>query len=151
MQKPPVAALDVPARKGATNYPEPFARRVAGRCKRKLGEYFALQNFGVNLTTLEPGAVSALAHHHLRQDEFVYVLDGELTLLLGEEEHLMRPGDCIGLPAGSGIAHQLINRSRQDATYLEIGDHTADDQACYPKDDLEVRLVDGSWVFTRRG
>src|SRR5215471_12128474 len=92
----PVPAASISARLGQTLYPEPFARQVSGRLKRKLGEVYGLKNFGVNLTHLAPGAASALAHHHSRQDEFIFVVEGTPTLVLGDEEYLMQPGDCCG-------------------------------------------------------
>jgi uncharacterized cupin superfamily protein len=128
-------------------YPEPFARRMAGREKRTLGDAFGLTNFGVNLTRLAPGAVSALMHRHSRQDEFVYILEGAPTLVTDAGETQLKPGMCAGFPAG-GRAHQLVNRTDTDALYLEIGDRTPDDRADYPADDLEARLgPDGRWRF----
>ena len=151
MQKPPVPARQITCIRGRTSYPEPFAKRVAGRCKRKLGEHFMLRNFGVNLTSLEPGAISALAHHHSHQDEFVYVLEGTACLVLGEEEHQMQAGDCIGLPAGSGVAHQLINRSDKTVVYLEIGDRMKGDEVEYPFEDIKGSFqADDCWTFTRK-
>ncbi len=118
-----VRAADVPPRTKPSNYPEPFFSRMAGRTKRPLGDLFGLTNFGVNLTTLAPGAMSALLHRHTTQDEFVYVLEGELVLVTDEGETPLKPGDCAGF-AKAGIAHQLVNRSDAPATYLEIGDRT---------------------------
>jgi uncharacterized cupin superfamily protein len=126
---------------GKTIYPEPYAKLVSGRLKRKLGDCFGLTNFGVNLTHLNPGAVSALAHHHSKQDEFIYVLAGTLTLILGEEVFILNAGDCYGFKAGTGVAHQLANHSQEIATYLEIGDRTVDDQVEYPNDDLKATLL----------
>jgi uncharacterized cupin superfamily protein len=95
---------------GKTIYPEPYASLVQGRLKRKLGDVFGLTNFGVNLTHLSPGAMSALAHSHSRQDEFIYILAGALTLILGDEEFTLNPGDCYGFKAKTGVAHHLINQ-----------------------------------------
>ena len=95
MREKPIRALDVDARRGQTVYPAPFASQVAGRTKRKLGDVFGLRNFGVNLTQLEPGAVSALFHSHALQDEFVYVLKGNPTVAIGDEEYSLAPGDCV--------------------------------------------------------
>ncbi len=128
-------------------YPEPFASRMAGREKRALGDAFGLTNFGVNLTRLAPGAVSALLHRHSRQDEFVYILEGAPTLVTEGGETALKPGMCAGFPAG-GHAHHLVNRTDTDALYLEIGDRTPDDRADYPADDLDARLgPDGRWRF----
>lgn len=147
--KKPVFGLDVP---GVTRtiYPQPFAEQVAGRHKRRLGDHFGLQNFGVNLTELAPGAASALPHHHTKQDEFIYVLAGTPTLVLDDQEHLLKPGDCCGFRAGSGVAHQLLNRSSAPVQYLEIGDRSAGDYAEYPRDDLKFTEVDGAWILTHK-
>src|ERR1700674_5893356 len=88
-----------------------FAARLAGRQKRVLGDVFGLTNFGVNLTRLSPGAVSALRHAHTRQDELVYILEGEPTLVTSAGETPLRPGMCAGFKAGAGDAHHLVNRS----------------------------------------
>ena len=131
-----------------TNYPDPFAARVAGREKRRLGEVFGLRNFGVNLTRLEPGAESALRNRHMKQDEFVYVLEGHPTLVTDEGEVILRPGCCAGFVAG-GRSHHLVNRSDEDVVYLEVGDRTAGDAVTYPDDDLAATLdANNRWVFT---
>jgi uncharacterized cupin superfamily protein len=148
----PVAlhAADVPVRARPSLYPAPFAARVAGRAKRPLGEAFGLCNFGVNLTTLAPGAVSALRHAHALQDEFVYVLDGEVTLVTDRGATPLRAGMCAGFRAGSGDAHHLRNDGQAPATYLEVGDRTRGDRATYPDDDLvAVGTADG-WVFAHK-
>lgn len=142
----PVSAESVPAIMGQTIYPEPFAAQVKGRLKRKLGDNFGLTQFGVNLTHLLPDAVSALAHCHSRQDEFILILVGTPTLVVGEEEFTLSPGDCYGFKAGTGIAHQLVNRSQALVTYLEIGDRTVGDEVEYPNDDLQVAQTEnGVW------
>lgn len=144
-------AADAPARSKPSNYPEPFAARMAGRVKRPLGDLFGLQNFGVNLTRLAPGAVSALRHAHSRQDEFIYVLEGRPGLVTDAGEELLGPGMCAGFRAGTGDAHHLVNRSAQHVVYLEIGDRSAGDQGTYPDDDLQAVLgPDGRWRFTRK-
>jgi uncharacterized cupin superfamily protein len=142
-----IRAADVPARTKPSIYPEPFASRMAGREKRLLGELFGLKNFGVNLTRLAPGAVSALRHAHAKQDEIVYILEGCPTLVTDEGRTSLSPGMCAGFAAGTGNAHHLINESSEDAIYLEIGDRTPGDQVSYPDDDLNAALVDGSWKF----
>lgn len=147
----PIAAGRIEPPDVKTSYPPPFAALVEGRIKRKLGDYFGLKNFGVNLTELRPGAISALAHYHSKQDEFIYVLEGCPTLVLGDEEDLLRPGDCYGFKAGSGIESQLINRSSESVLYLEIGDRSVGDEVIYPKDDLKaVQLADGRWLFSHK-
>lgn len=144
-----VAAESAPRRK-PSNYPEPFASRMAGREKRPLGDLFGLTNFGVNLTRLAPGAVSALRHAHTRQDELVYVLEGSLTLVTDEGRTVLSPGMCAGFKAGSGNAHHLVNETSTDVAYLEIGDRTPGDSAVYPDDDLCAVSVGGNWTFTRK-
>jgi uncharacterized cupin superfamily protein len=151
--QPPVAivAADAAPRLQRSNYPEPFASRMAGRLKRPLGDPFGLTNFGVNLTRLAPGAVSSLRHAHSRQDEFVYVLEGEPTLITDEGETLLRPGMCAGFKAGTGNGHHLVNRTARDVVFLEVGDRSAGDTGVYPDDDLAAALgPDGRWRFTHK-
>lgn len=149
---PPLAikAGDAPLRTKPSNYPEPFFSRMGKREKRPLGDIFGLKNFGVNLTRLLPGGESALLHRHSKQDEFVYILDGTLTLVTDTGEIDMEPGMCAGFPA-AGIAHHLVNRTTRDVVYLEIGDRTPGDEGSYPSDDLKASLgPDGKWSFTRK-
>ena len=151
MTSGPVAALSVPESSRKTIYPKPFDARVEGRVKRRLGDRFSLTRFGVNLTELAPGSVSALLHHHTEQDEFIYVVSGNPTLVLGEQEFELRAGDCCGFKAASGVGHQLVNTSTQAVFYLEIGDRTPGDYAFYPKDDLAFgKAADGSWILTHK-
>src|SRR5437870_12365766 len=117
-----IDAAEAPLRIKASNYPEPFASRMAGREKRPLGELFGLTSFGVNLTRLAPGAVSALRHAHTRQDEFLYVLKGHPTLHTEEGRTRLSPGMCAGFKAGTGTAHRLINETGEEVVYLEVGD-----------------------------
>lgn len=145
-----VKAEDAPARTRPSNYPEPFASRMAGRTKHPLGALFGLENFGVNLTRLAPGAVSALRHAHSRQDEFVYILEGRPTLYTDQGPTTLAPGMCAGFRAGSGDAHHLINETNEDVAYLEIGDRTPGDSASYPDDDIQASLVDGQWRFLHK-
>lgn len=151
MNPSPLPAESIPAPDKKSVYPPPFAALVEGRTKRKLGEHFGLTNFGVNLTRLAPGSISALFHHHLKQDEFVYILQGTPTLLFGEEEFSLQPGDCIGFKAGTGVAHQLVNRSAAPVVYIEVGDRTAGDEVDYPNDDLKAtQLPGGAWALTHK-
>lgn len=146
----PRAVLDVSAVTKSA-YPAPFAAQVEGRSKRKLGDVFGLTNFGVNYTTLPPGKVSALFHHHATQDEFILLLQGEAVVRVGEQEHCMQAGDCIGFAAGSGLGHQILNRSNAPVVYLEVGDRTPGDQVQYPEDDLQaIQQVDASWLFLHK-
>ena len=150
--KGPIAikADTTPARAKPSNYPEPFFSRMLKREKRPLGDLFGLKNFGVNLTRLAPGGESALLHRHSKQDEFVYILEGEPTLVTETEEIRLGPGMCAGFPA-QGIAHQLVNRTDRDVVYLEVGDRTPGDQGSYPRDDIQAALgPDGKWRFTHK-
>ena len=145
-----IKADDAPPRAKPSNYPEPFFSRMLKREKRQLGDVFGLKNFGVNLTRLAPGGESALLHRHSKQDEFIYILQGEPTLVTDRGEVTLSPGMCAGFPA-MGIAHQLVNRTRQDVLMLEVGDRTPGDEGSYPKDDIQAALgADGKWVFTHK-
>jgi uncharacterized cupin superfamily protein len=151
LKQSPILAELIPAPMGKTIYPEPYATLVKGRWKRKLGEFFGLTNFGVNLTHLSPGAISALAHSHSKQDEFIFVVAGTPTLVLGQDEFTLNPGECYGFKAGTGIVHQLVNRSQDTVTYLEIGDRCAGDEVEYPNDDLKAtQLPNGEWTLTHK-
>jgi uncharacterized cupin superfamily protein len=151
-EKTPIAAtaVNVPVRARPSVYPEPFASRMAGRSKRQLGEFFGLANFGVNLTHLAPGASSALRHAHTKQDEFVYILEGNPSLHTNDGITRLAPGMCAGFKAGTGDAHRLVNETPLEVVYLEIGDRTAGDEASYPDDDIQAALVDGKWKFVRK-
>lgn len=147
----PIAATAIAERQVKSIYPAPFAELMAGRSKRRLGDYFELTNFGVNLAEIAPGGMSALKHCHQSQDEFIYILSGTATLVLGDDEFVMRSGDCVGLPAGTGLGHHLLNRSRETVVYLEVGDRSPDDQVTYPDDDLQaVSRPGGGWQFLRK-
>ena len=139
MDQPPIAliAAEATQRAKASNYPEPFAAMMHGRAKQPLGDGFGLRNFGVNRTTLVPGAVSSLHHAHSLQDEMIYILEGHPTLYSGETVTLLHPGMCAGFVHG-GPAHHLKNNSSEDVVFLEIGDRSAGDEITYPNDDLMV-------------
>ena len=145
-----VVATQTPPRRKPSIYPEPFTSRMHGREKRPLGDLFALKNFGVNLTRLAPGALSALRHAHAVQDEFIYVLQGSPMLVTDAGETPLHAGMCAGFPAGTGNAHQLVNRSSEVVLYLEVGDRSAGDSVTYPDDDLQAVLVDGQWQFLHK-
>jgi uncharacterized cupin superfamily protein len=147
---PKLPALDpmtVAGRRG-TLYPETFKPRVAGREKRALGNALGLHNFGVNLVRLEPGAQSALRHWHTQQDEFVWVLDGEITLVSDAGAQVLTSGMCAGFPKGKADGHCLANRSNRDAWYLEVGDRSAGDAVTYPDDRMAAEMVT-TYRFTK--
>jgi uncharacterized cupin superfamily protein len=143
-----VVAIDVAPRRMPSNYPEPDASRMAGRQKRALGAVFGLANFGVHLTQLAPGAVSALRHAHSRLDEFVYVLQGCPVLRTDAGDTPLAPGMCAGFKAGTGDAHQLLNPTDETVVYLEIGDRSLGDSVSYADDDLQATMVGDRRVFT---
>ena len=149
-----VVASEAPLRPKPTSPPFPpemVALVASGRDKRVLVEVFGLTNFGVNLTRLAPGGRSALRHAHGKQDEFVYVLEGEATLVTDTGETLLKPGMCAGFKAGSGDAHHLLNRSSADVVFLEVGDRSAGDSVSYPDDDVvAVYGLDGKWQYSRK-
>jgi len=151
LKKIAIKASEAPPNAKASNYPEPFYSRMLKREKRKLGDLFELQNFGVNLTRIRPGGESALRHAHTKQDEFIYILEGRPTLVTDAGETQLEPGMCAGFRAGTGDAHHLVNRSNADVIYLEIGDRTAGDAASYPDDDIRAEMLGvGKWRFTRK-
>jgi uncharacterized cupin superfamily protein len=117
-------------------YPEPWYSVTSGREKAALGNVAGLTQFGVNLTRLKPGAASALRHWHETEDEFVYVLEGEITLIEDSGEVLLRPGDCAGFKAGVPNGHHLVNKSQRDALYLEVGTRAKRERGHYPGIDL---------------
>ena len=140
---------NIPARTTSI-YPEIFKPVVAGRSKQSLGDAAGLKNFGVNLVKLAPGSCSALRHWHTKQDEFIYVIEGEITLVTNAGEQTLKPGMAAGFPAGEADGHNLINRSNSIAIYLEIGDRTPDEQVDYPDMDLVAKHSPNGWVFTHK-
>ena len=145
----PIRAMDLPARTG-TIYPPPYAAALAGRAKRALGDAFALSQFGVNLTVLAPGTASAERHWHEKEDEFIYILEGEVVLIDDDGEHLLTPGMCAGFKAGDPNAHKLVNRSSSPVTLLEVGTRAEGDRAHYPEADMAAEKIDGKFRITRK-
>ena len=121
---------------GRTGYPPPFDRVVVGRERKRLGNAAGLDQFGVNLTTLKPGASSALRHWHDKEDEFVYMLEGEVVLVEDGGETVLRAGDAAGFKANSRDGHHLVNRTTHNAVYLEIGTRSRHERVEYPDVDL---------------
>ena len=154
--KPPSAirAADAPSRPKPTSPPFPaemVTKVAAGRDKRPLGDLFGLTNFGVNLTTLAPGGQSALRHAHGKQDEFVYILEGEAVLITDAGETVLKTGMCAGFKAGTGDAHHMVNRTKKDVVFLEVGDRSAGDSVTYPDDDvMAVYGAGGNWKYSRK-
>jgi len=135
---------------GSTAYPAAYRPLVAKRFRRRLGNAAGITNFGVNLTRIAPGGQSAARHWHTKQDEFIYVVEGEPTLLTNAGRTRLAPGMCAAFPAGAQDGHCLLNETDRDVLYLEIGDRTPGDGAQYPDDDLVALFVDGKWRYTRK-
>ncbi len=133
-----------------SGYPEKFRARVLPREKRSLGDAAGLTKIGVNYTVLHPGAQSALRHWHTQEDEFVFVLSGELMLKTNDGEQTIKAGMGAGFPAGVRNGHQLINRGSAPAVYLEISNRDPFDQAFYPDDDLHYGHPVHPGKFTHR-
>src|SRR3954463_1447366 len=114
---PKIEIAQIPAQPIAS-YPKEFAPVISGREKQKIGDAAGLTQFGVNITRIKPGSASALRHWHEQEDEFIYMLEGELVLQENDGETVLGPGDAAGFKAGSGVGHCLANRSGRDAAYL---------------------------------
>jgi uncharacterized cupin superfamily protein len=134
---PKVDIAKVPVKSG-TFYPAQFQAECKGRHKQALGDAIGLTQFGVNITRIEPGQTSALRHWHEQEDEFIYMLEGELVLAENDGEVVLKAGDAAGFKAGSGVAHRLINRSNRDAVYFEVGTRAKTERVHYPDVDLEL-------------
>ena len=151
LQKPALdpSSLEAISRSG---YPEPYRSRVMPREKRPLCDALGLTRIGINHTVLAPGKESSMRHWHTHEDEFVYVLEGEVVLRTNGGEQLLRAGMCAGFPAGSDDAHQLINRSDRPAVYLEVSNRDPADGAHYsdPDVDLVWSAPHARGKFTRR-
>jgi uncharacterized cupin superfamily protein len=141
--------MQVPPRRG-TVYPAEHAGGFEGRLKRALTEQLGLTQFGVNVTTLEPGAMSAHRHWHMQEDEFIYVLSGTITLVTNEGEQVLEPNMTAGFPRGDANGHHLINKTDRPATYLEIGTRSPDEDVDYPDLDMKGEKRDGRYRFMRR-
>lgn len=141
--------MGMPHRRGAI-YPAPFNHGFEGRVKRALGDAVGLTQFGVNLTTLEPGAKSALRHWHRAEDEFIYVLSGEVTLITDDGEVVLRASMAAGFPKGDPNGHCLVNTGPVAATYLEVGTRAPEEDVTYPDVDLKGEKRDGRYRFLTR-
>jgi uncharacterized cupin superfamily protein len=144
---PVIDPAKVPVKTGSI-YPSPYAELMAGRSSLRLGDAGGLTQFGVNLVTLEPGAMSSLRHWHLHEDEFVMVTEGECTLVQDAGETVMRPGDCAAFPAGNPDGHHFINRSATVARFLVVGTRAPREVGTYSDVDLRVEVEAGRARFT---
>jgi uncharacterized cupin superfamily protein len=142
-------AMEIPAT-STSLYPEPFRSRVLPREVRRLGDAFGLKEIGVSLITVFPGKESSIRHHHTREDELVYVLEGEIVLRTDHGEETLTPGMVAGFRAGDGNGHQLVNRSGGNAVFLVVSNRNPEDGVTYPDDDLAVSKLDGRYVFSSK-
>jgi uncharacterized cupin superfamily protein len=142
---PKLDRLSIPERKGSS-YPAPFDKEPALRSRRALGDAGGLTQFGVNLLQLPPGAWSSQRHWHSAEDEFVYVLSGEVVLITDKGEEPLRAGDCVAFPRSVADGHHLVNKSAITAVCLEVGTRAADDVAIYPDIDLAFDSKVGAYT-----
>lgn len=153
LKKPALDPMSLTPRTG-TGYPEPYRSRVLPRAKRALGDAVGLTKIGINHSTLAPGKESSMRHWHTHEDEFIYMLSGEVVLVTDAGEQLLTAGMCAGFPASvdgkSGDGHQLVNRSSQPAVYLEISNRDSRDTAEYSDVDMKFHGVDAEVMFTRK-
>jgi uncharacterized cupin superfamily protein len=149
-QPPAFDPNDVPE-SNATSYPKPLRAVNLHRYNRRLGDHAGLQNYGVVMTRIVPGGQSSHRHAHSRQDEFIYVLEGEVTLDTDAGQQILQAGMCAGFPAGTGDGHRFVNHSSGDTVLLVVGDRTSNDEVSYPDIDLHLQpLADGTRRFTRK-
>jgi len=142
---PKIDIAAIAARQGS-GYPPPFDAPCAARTRRRLGDAGGLSDFGVNLMALPPGSWSSQRHWHSHEDEFVYVLQGELTLVEDGGETTLRAGDCAAFPRASGNGHHLINNSSALAVYLEVGSRQPQDLTTCSDIDMMSSNADGRFV-----
>ena len=134
----------------STGYPSPFNKAVEGRSRKRLGNAAGLDQFGVNLCRLKPGAASSQRHWQQNEDEFVYVIEGEVVLCEDGGETVLKPGDAAGWKAGVPNGHCLINRSDRDAVFLEVGTRAASEKVTYPDIDMLFERSGSSRKYTRK-
>ncbi|HEX5162177.1 MAG TPA: cupin domain-containing protein [Steroidobacteraceae bacterium] len=149
LKKPALDPQTVEPRTGS-GYPEPYRSRVLPREKRALGNALGLTKIGINQTVLPPGKESSMRHWHTHEEEFVYVLSGEVVLITDAGEQTLTPGTCAGFPLGTQDGHQLVNRGPVPAVYLEISNRDPADGAVYPDVDLQFHGVNAEVMFTRK-
>ena len=132
------------------SYPKEFAAVISGREKQRIGDAVGLTQFGVNITRIKPHSASALRHAHQNEDEFIYMLEGELVLHENDGETVLKPGDAAGFKAGRGIAHCLINRTDFDAVYFEVGTRAKSERVHYPDVDFVLERDESGRRFYRK-
>ena len=146
---PKIDIARIPAQR-IGSYPKEFAHVIDGREKRKIGDAVGLTQFGVNITRIKAGSASALRHWHEQEDEFIYMLEGELVLQENDAETVLRSGDAAGFKAGSGIAHCLVNRTAREALYLEVGTRAKSERVHYPDVDFMMERDEAGRRFFRK-
>jgi len=153
MTKPTLPAFDPKdlPESNATSYPDKFKAMNSRRWNRRLGNHVGLTNFGVNLVRIEPGGQSSARHAHTKQDEFIWVIEGEVVLETNEGAQTLQPGMCAGFAAGGGNAHRFLNKTDEDVLLLIVGDRTPFDEITYPDIDNHAKAgADGKYVFTKK-
>jgi len=136
--------------KAGSAYPADLSKELEGRFRRGLGNPLGIRNFGVNLLRLAPGAWSSQRHWHTRQDELIYILEGEVVLITNAGEEKLRAGMVAGFPAGGANAHHLVNQGDRDALVLEVGDRTQGDDVVYPDVDMTAHMELPAYSFTKK-
>ena len=135
-----------------TGYPAPYAAAVSGRSRKRIGDAGGLTQYGVNICTLKPGAASAHRHWHMSEDEFVYILSGEVFLIEDAGEQILQAGEAAAFPAGAANGHHLVNRSASDAVFLEVGSRAAAETVEYSDPEVDMRAVkdENGWRYVRK-
>lgn len=146
---PKIDSKSIPWTNNAS-YPKEFARAIAGREKQKVGDAAGLTQFGVNIARIKPNSMSALRHWHESEDEFIYMLEGELVLHENDGEIVLKPGDAAGWRANGGVGHCLINRTNRDAVYLEVGTRSKAELVHYPDVDFVMQRDDKGRRWSRK-
>jgi len=146
---PAIKATDAPTRTGS-RYPKPHDQPCLSRTKYLLGDVFGLSQFGVNLVTLEPGAWSSQRHWHEKEDEFIYVISGEITLVDDAGEHVLTPGMCAGFKANTADGHCLKNFTTKPVQYLEMGTRAEAETAWYSDLDMKVVQANQKGVYMKK-
>jgi uncharacterized cupin superfamily protein len=149
LKKPALDPMSVPPRT-SSGYPEPYRSRVLPREKRQLGDALGLTRIGINHTTLPPGKESSMRHWHTHEEEFLYVLHGEVVLRTDAGEQVLKAGMCAGFALGTTDGHQLVNRGTEPAVYLEVSNRDPLDEALYSDVDMRWNAADARGVFTRK-
>lgn len=150
LKLPAIDPMTVPGHSHC-DYPSPYREKVEGRIRRKLGDAVGLNQFGVNLLILPPGVMSSMRHWHVHEDEFVYVLEGEVVLVTDGGEQVLGPGMAAGFPGGKRDGHHLVNRSDKPAKFLEVGTRRpGGDEGEYSDIDMMVKIIDGEERYVRK-